>query len=85
MNDDAPTVPYESTEDSKHLPAHLERIAQRDYVGVNEGYWILRDAAAYIRELQRQQGRDALRVAALLRYTKRTSQKMTSQAKGSDD
>jgi hypothetical protein len=49
---EAPTVPYESTEDPRHLSAHLERIAQRDYCGVNEGYWILRDAAAYIERLQ---------------------------------
>lgn len=49
---DLSTVPYESTEDPKHLPAHLERIAQRDYVGVNEGYWVLRDAAVQLRDLR---------------------------------
>ena len=33
--------------------AHLERIAQRDYSAVNEGYWVLRDAATTIRVLLR--------------------------------
>jgi hypothetical protein len=50
--EELPTVPYESTEAPKHLPAHLERIASRDYCGVNEGFWILRDAAAYIASLE---------------------------------
>lgn len=49
---DAPTVPYESSEDARHLPAHLRRIASRDYVGVNEGFWILQDAAAEIERLR---------------------------------
>ncbi len=48
----APTIPYESTEDPLNLPAHLERLAQRDYCAVNEGYWILRDAATRMRELE---------------------------------
>jgi len=50
--EDTYAEPYESTQALSHLPEHLERIAQRDYCGVNEGYWILRDAALYIRRLQ---------------------------------
>lgn len=44
--------PYESTQHPAGLPRHLERIASRDYCGVNEGFWILRDAASYITDLQ---------------------------------
>ena len=47
----APTVPYQRTEDPLNLPLQLERIAQRDYCAVNEGYWILRDAATHLRKL----------------------------------
>ncbi len=46
------TVPYESTEDPRFLPDHLERVASRDYVAVNEGFWILRDAAASLRTMR---------------------------------
>lgn len=54
--DDLPTVPYESTEDPRHLPAHLERIASRDYCAVNEGFWILRDAATELARLRQKLG-----------------------------
>ena len=45
--------PYDSDQPCGDLPAHLERIAQRDYSAVNEGYWVLRDAATMIRVLLR--------------------------------
>ncbi len=45
-----PSIPYVSTESPLHLPEHLERIAQRDYCAVNEGYWVLRDAATQLRQ-----------------------------------
>ena len=45
--------PYDSDQPCGDLPAHLERIAQRDYSAVNEGYWVLRDAATTIRVLLR--------------------------------
>lgn len=49
--DESYDEPYESAQSINTLPRHLERIAARDYVGVNEGYWILRDAGAAIAKL----------------------------------
>lgn len=37
--------------DGRGLPAHLRRIASRDYVGVNEGFWIAMDAADRIEKM----------------------------------
>ena len=37
--------------DGRGLPAHLRRVASRDYVGVNEGFWILTDAADRIEKM----------------------------------
>lgn len=45
-------VPYDSTETVAALPDHLERIARRDYSPVNEGYWVLLDAASALRVAQ---------------------------------
>lgn len=38
--------------DGKRLPEHLRRIASRDYVGVNEGFWIAMDAADRLEKME---------------------------------
>lgn len=50
---DAIEPAYESSQ-RRFLPEHLRRIASRDYVGVNEGFWALRDAADEIEALHEE-------------------------------
>lgn len=38
--------------DGARLPEHLRRIASRDYVGVNEGFWIAMDAADRLEKME---------------------------------
>lgn len=67
--DDLPTVPYESTESPRHLPAHLERISTQNFSPVNEGFWIVRDAAARLRALEAPPADDLVeRLRALKAY-----------------
>ena len=47
--------PYESVQPCHWIPRHLERIAHRDYSPVNEGFWILKDAASMLRLLLRSE------------------------------